>query len=206
MCSAPNLSEAAAYPPSKTALLLLDYHNALIARIQDEETKSKLVSSVTALSKAARDNGVPIVHGLIGMNTLPPETSKLRAMMEQRIQPLLDQNPQLADEYGEFTAPGGSDNEITVYRNGTTSALRSEGVLDFLKRKGVQSLVVGGISTTGVVLSTAREATDLGYIVTIVRDACWDPSEETQRVLLDTVLPMTSWVVGHDEAMKLLVD
>ncbi|KAG9250010.1 putative hydrolase protein [Emericellopsis atlantica] len=203
MCSAANPSEAAAYPPSKTALVLLDYHNLLFTRIQGD-TRSKLTSSVKALSKAARDNGVPIIHGLIGFKGLPAETSKLRARLEEGIQSMVEKEPQLAEEFGEFASGGDSDNEITVYRTGTVSALRSEGIHEFLKSKGVQSLIIGGISTTGTVLSTAREATDSGYVVTVARDACWDPIEESHRVLLEHVLPMTAWVAGHDEAMKLL--
>jgi len=204
MCAGVNPSEAAAYPPSKTALLLLDYHNLLVPRIQGEETRGKLISSVKALSKAARDNGVPIVHGLIGFKSLPAETSKLRARLEGVIQSMVKQEPQLAQELGEFASGGDSENEITVYRTGTVSAPRLEGINEFLKSKGVQSLIIGGISTKGVVLSTTREATDSGYLATVVRDACWHPTEESHRVLLDHVLPMTGWVTGHDEAMKLL--
>jgi len=49
--------------------------------------------------------------------------------------------------------------------------------------------VLGGISTSGVVLSTVRQAADLDYRLTVLADACGDWDMEVHRVLTEKVFP-----------------
>ena len=58
-----------------------------------------------------------------------------------------------------------------------------------LRALEVDSLVLTGIATSGVVLSTLRQAADLDFGLTVLRDACADADEEVHRVLLDKVFP-----------------
>lgn len=62
--------------------------------------------------------------------------------------------------------------------------------LDVLVRSlGVTHLVLTGIATSGVVLSTLREAADRDYELTVLSDVCLDPDEEVHRVLTEKVFP-----------------
>ncbi len=57
--------------------------------------------------------------------------------------------------------------------------------LDVVPRaEGITHLVLGGIGTSGVVLSTVRLAADLDFGLTVLADACLDTSEEVHRVLI----------------------
>lgn len=56
-----------------------------------------------------------------------------------------------------------------------------------LRANGIQTLVLSGIATSGVVLSTLRYAAD--YRLVVVKDCCSDCDEEVHRVLLDKVFP-----------------
>ena len=58
-------------------------------------------------------------------------------------------------------------------------------------------LVLSGISTSGVVLSTLRQAADLDYGLTVLSDACGDPDPEVHDVLVDKVFPRQSVVLTH---------
>ena len=51
------------------------------------------------------------------------------------------------------------------------------------------SLVLTGIATSGVVLSTLRQAADLDYGLTVLVDACADADPEVHRVLTEKVFP-----------------
>jgi nicotinamidase-related amidase len=62
-------------------------------------------------------------------------------------------------------------------------------------------LVLAGIATSGVVLSTLREAADLDYVLTVLRDGCLDRDEEVHRVLMDKVFPRQASVVLASEWM-----
>jgi nicotinamidase-related amidase len=64
-----------------------------------------------------------------------------------------------------------------------------------LRGLGVDSLVLTGIATSGVVLSTLRQAADLDYDLTVLSDACADGDPEVHRVLLEKVFPRQAAVV-----------
>ncbi len=74
-----------------------------------------------------------------------------------------------------------------------------------LRAQGVRHLVLTGIATSGVVLSTLREAADRDYALTVLRDGCADGDPEVHRVLLDKVFPRQAdvttteeWILGLD--------
>jgi nicotinamidase-related amidase len=51
------------------------------------------------------------------------------------------------------------------------------------------------------ILSTLREAADLDYVLTVLRDGCIDRDEEVHRVLMDKVFPRQASVVLASEWM-----
>ena len=51
------------------------------------------------------------------------------------------------------------------------------------------TLVLAGIATSGVVLSTLRQAADLDYRLIVLADACLDADPEVHRVLTEKVFP-----------------
>ena len=66
----------------------------------------------------------------------------------------------------------------------------------------LDALVLSGIATSGVVLSTLRQAADLDYQVTVLSDWCADGDEEVHRLLLDKVFPRQAAVVTTDEWVR----
>ena len=68
-----------------------------------------------------------------------------------------------------------------------------------LRSLEVGSLVLTGIATSGVVLSTLRQAADLDYELTVMRDGCADGDDEVHRVLLDTVFSRQATVLDVDD-------
>lgn len=62
--------------------------------------------------------------------------------------------------------------------------------LDVVLRAGdIDTLVLTGIATSGVVLSTLRQAADLDYRLVVLADACLDGDQEVHRVLTEKVFP-----------------
>ena len=68
-----------------------------------------------------------------------------------------------------------------------------------LRANGIDTLVLAGVRTSGVVLSTVRHAGDLDYRLIVVRDCCADPNAEVHALLLDTVIAMQAAVVTTEE-------
>jgi nicotinamidase-related amidase len=90
------------------------------------------------------------------------------------------------------------DGDVVVIKKRVSAFAGSD--LDVVLRSlQVDSLVLSGISTSGVVLSTTRAAADLDYGLTVLRDGCADLDVEVHRVLLDKVFPRQAEVVLVDE-------
>ena len=65
-----------------------------------------------------------------------------------------------------------------------------------LRAQGIGHLVLAGIATSGVVLSTLRQAADLDYQLTVLADGCLDADPEVHRVLLEKVFPRQAEVAS----------
>jgi nicotinamidase-related amidase len=68
-----------------------------------------------------------------------------------------------------------------------------------LRAQEVGTLVLTGIATSGVVLSTLRQAADLDYELIVLSDGCADADVEVHRVLLEKVFPRQATVLTTDE-------
>lgn len=68
-----------------------------------------------------------------------------------------------------------------------------------LRGRGVDTLVLAGISTSGVVLSTVREAIDRNYRIVLLNDACADPEPENHTFLIGRIYPRYATVIDVDE-------
>ena len=88
--------------------------------------------------------------------------------------------------------------EIVVTKRRVSAFAGSD--LDMVLRSSeVDELVLCGISTSGVVLSTLRQAADLDYQLVVLQDGCADLDPEVHRVLLEKVFPRQADVVTVDD-------
>ena len=67
-----------------------------------------------------------------------------------------------------------------------------------LRRRGVNTVVIGGIATNMGVESTARSAWELSYDVVIAEDVCSSMSADWHRFSVEHILPMISRVVAAE--------
>ena len=181
--------------PQETALLLIDYQNMLRGRMGEEAW-----TSVTNIASQLRDWGLSknmhVVHCLIDTShgARPPRHTKLSTKWKS-YEAAFASAPELGREADILVPRGHSALETVVVRTpGFISALESYGLTEALRARGIRSLILGGISTSGCVLSTARAASDCGFIVTVVEDACFDPVPGLHSMLVRHVLSTNSHV------------
>ena len=93
-------------------------------------------------------------------------------------------------------APQPGDIIVTKKR---TSAFTGSDLEVLLRSLGIKHLLLTGIATGGVVLSTVREAADKDYAITVLSDCCGDADEEIHRVLTTKVFPRQAEVMTADE-------
>lgn len=170
----------------QTALLLMDYHNVVISRGGDQAVAA-IVKAKSMREWAAR-NGVLVIHCLVNIKKtiLPSFKSAARFKV---MAAMTDAKPEVADEYSAIAFNAGSGEYMFTRSPGYVSTLKSDGLGELLSARGIKSLVLCGISTSGCVLSTARAAGDEEYIVTVIEDACMDPAPGLHNALVREVLP-----------------
>lgn len=90
-------------------------------------------------------------------------------------------------------APRDGDLVVTKRR---VSAFAGSDFEVVLRSLAVDHLVLCGIATSGVVLSTVRQAADLDFSLTVLSDACVDADPEVHRVLMEKVFPRQATVIS----------
>jgi nicotinamidase-related amidase len=68
-----------------------------------------------------------------------------------------------------------------------------------LRANRIETLLLAGIATSGVVLSTVRHAADADYRLVVVEDCCADRDAEVHRVLMEKVFARWTTVVKSED-------
>jgi nicotinamidase-related amidase len=85
-----------------------------------------------------------------------------------------------------------------VVRKTRVGAFTTTDLDDRLRAAGISNLVLAGLSTSGVVLSTVREAMDRDYRIVVLSDACADRDLDTHRFLTERLFPAHAYVTTVD--------
>ena len=185
------------YTASQTALMLCDYHAPLLDRIGG--TDGPVLEAAARTRNWALSNGVLVIHNLIDTSSTPFPTAKGYDRLAATVA-AAKEDPSKWDEPSKLTESSGGGEEVTFTRRiGHVSALKAPGILDFLEKRGIKSLFVMGISTSGCVLRTAFAACDAEFVVTVLEDGCADPKESAHDILVQSVLSNRGWVSTSKE-------
>jgi nicotinamidase-related amidase len=84
------------------------------------------------------------------------------------------------------------------------SAFTGSGLDVILRGLGVKTLVLAGMATGGVVLSTVCEASDLDFKIVVLDDLCVDPDEKLHEMLVEKIFKKRGEVLGAEEWLKTL--
>ena len=173
----------------KSALIVVDLQKGITSR--PIEAVPEVVRNAASLAGAFRKHGLPVV--LVNVTGLAPGRTE---------QP----RPSLPfdTDFAEFDpALGRNDTDIVVTKR-TWGAFTATGLNDVLRSDGVTQVVVCGIATSAGVESTARQAHELGYNVTLITDAMTDLSDEAHRRSVELIFPRLGETGTTDELLALL--
>ncbi|MFF1678076.1 cysteine hydrolase family protein [Streptomyces sp. NPDC058256] len=181
--------------PSRTALLLMDFQPAVLAAVPDAD--QVLSRAHTALSWA-RSNGVQVAHVRVAFTA---EDFAAVPVRNKTFSPVA-QNGFLADGSPEAALHDSFDvheQDITVRKIRIGAFASTTDLRAILRDQGIDTLVLAGLSTGGVVLTTLRQAADDDFQLYVLKDATADPDPEVHRVLTEKVFPHQAYVIGTDE-------
>ena len=95
------------------------------------------------------------------------------------------------------------EGEVVVGKH-RVNALYGTGLDVVLRANDVETLIILGYATSGVVLSTTRYAADLDYRLVVVEDCCADQDPEVHDFLTARIFPRQADVVGSEEVIAAL--
>jgi len=182
--------------PARTALVVVDLQNGFMVPGQPAEIAQarEIVPAVNRLARATRAAGGTVVSI---QNTITPESEQswsvwLGNFADDAWGPRMRQAFTPGDFGHELypdlnVLPG----DLTV-RKTRFSAFSTTELHRRLRERRIETLILAGVSTSGVVLSTVRDALDRDYEVCVLADAVADGDPQTHRFLIEQLFPRSA--------------
>jgi nicotinamidase-related amidase len=186
-------------PGSRPVLLLMDFQHGIVESLG----APSVVEAADRAAKAARAAGIPVMFVRVAFRPGYPEVAESNATFSAVTAQAADGMTQDHPHTQVHAALTPLDGEPVIIKRRVSAFSGSD--LDVLLRgAGADTLILAGIATSGVVLSTLRQAADLDYRLTVLADACADRDEEVHRVLTEKVFPRQAVVTTTDEWIESL--
>jgi nicotinamidase-related amidase len=182
--------------PKKTALILIDLQNGIVAMPTAPYSGPEVVEKSRSLAEAFRAKGAPVVYVRVDMGDflhLPADDSH-RA-------PNTPPPPAILSEIAPEAGFQKGDLLITKRHWGAFAGTKLE---EELRQRGIETVVLGGIATNFGVESTARQGTGLGFAFVLVEDACTGLEAHAHTFAFETIFPRLSRVRKTDEVIASL--
>src|ERR1700729_3420497 len=182
--------------PGSAALLGMDYQVDALTRFMTTAQSADAIACVPDLIGMARGAGMMVIHVVVAFRPGHPEVSPRNPLFSwAKANGML-----VAGSEGAAIHPAASarEGEPIVVKH-RISPFVEIGLEMLLRANGIDTMVLAGVHTSGVVLSTVRQAVDLDYGLVVVRDCCADPDAEVHAMLLDIVIAKQAVVVTTAE-------
>ena len=177
--------------PRRAALLVMDYQNGVVDML--DETDDLLSRAADAIATVRGADGqigyVRVAFEDADLEAFPP-TSGMGKRVGASGLALRNDSPTTAVH--ERVAPEPGDIIVRKVRVGAFSTTDLD---EQLRARGVDTLILAGISTSGVMLSTVRDASDRDYRVIVLADATADPQPDVHEFLTERIFPRQGDVI-----------
>ncbi|WP_405688179.1 cysteine hydrolase [Streptomyces sp. NBC_01387] len=195
----PTVPTVPALAPERTALLAMDFQNGILPLAPEPDSLLVRVKDAIAGVRAA---GGTIGHVRVAFTQDDWEAVPDRNKSFSAIAAAKAMHHELdATQIHEEIAPQDGDIIVRKIRYG---AMSTTDLHEQLANRGIDTLILAGISTSGVVLSTLMEAADRDYRVYVLSDCVADRDPEIHRVLVDKVFPTRAHVIDTAVLHELL--
>lgn len=180
---------------SQQALLLMDIQTAIVHRYGDS---TDLIKRLNQAIDGARQASAAVIFVRIAFRPGYPEANTANRTFRAIVRGAGDNFTEESSETQLHQQLHRQPEDPVVLKK-RVSAFAGSDLEILLRSLHLTHLVLTGISTSGVVLSTLREASDRDYQLTVLSDGCADADEEVHRVLTTKVFPRQAEVMRVDE-------
>jgi len=175
-----------------SALLVMDVQNGIVQRFAG---KPELMAPFQHVVSVARRAGVPVIFVRVAFRDGYPEINAKNKTFSTIVgrEDMVISHP--STQIHTSVAPLPTEPVVTKLR---VSAFAGSDLEVILRSLQIDTLILTGIATSGVVLSTLREAADKDYGLVVLSDACLDADPEVHRMLIEKVFPRQADVLTVD--------
>jgi nicotinamidase-related amidase len=177
--------------PKKTALLTLDFQKGIFGFVPGADA---IIPNASRAVEFARKKQFQIIHVGLGFSEGHPEISDTNSIFKRVKQnKLFVMGTPSAEFHSSIVLP----DELVVHKQ-RVGAFSENRLHLVLRSLNIENLILFGITTSGIVLSTLRRAFDLDFQCVVIKDACFDADREVHRVLSEKIFPAQATVVTVD--------
>lgn len=187
---------AGTFDPSTTAVVSMDMQSGIVSIYAGNQLE--LVTRAAHVLRAARARALTVIHIQVGFRPGLPEVCSRNPLFSAILNSPQHQQLFQGPAGAIHPALGPEDGDIIVTKH-RVSAFTGTDLAMILRAKGIETLVLFGIATSGVVLSTLLEASDADFRLVVLRDCCADLDAEVQTALLDRLFPRRATVMTAAE-------
>jgi len=180
-----------------TAVMCMDYQNGIVASYAGQG-KDELLSRASSVLDHSRSRGMQVIYIHVGFRPGFPEVSSRNSLFSA-----IKTSPERqkmfeggGSDIHASVAPREGDIVVTKHR---VSAFHGTDLDMILRANEIESLVLFGIATSGVVLSTLVDAADRDYRLTVIKDCCADMDEGLHSCLIDKYFTKRGDVITAEE-------
>ncbi|MCH7959113.1 MAG: cysteine hydrolase [Candidatus Hydrogenedentes bacterium] len=171
---------------SLTALLVMDVQNDQYGLVEKAGQAGPLLDTLCDTIHGARQAGMPVIYVVVQYRIGYPEAHpRNRFQVFNKEKNRLQEGSEEAQIHSDV-APEPGDIIVTKRR---VNAFFNTDLDTVLRSLGIETIVLTGIATRGVILSTTRHAADADYEIVILEDGCADPDPEIHDFLIRKILP-----------------
>jgi nicotinamidase-related amidase len=183
-----------------TAVMCMDYQNGIVSAYAGNE-QDEMLSRASHVLDRGRSAGMKVIYIHVGFRPGFPEVS-LRNQLFSAVKSSPERQKMFesgGSDVHEAVAPKDGDIIIMKHR---VSAFHGTDLEMILRANEIDTLVLFGIATSGVVLSTLVDAADRDYRIFVIKDCCADRDPELHSSLIERYFPNRGTVVDADEFIK----
>jgi nicotinamidase-related amidase len=179
--------------PTRTALLVMDYQNGIMGRVADGDA---LLAAARETIELMRGKGVQIGYVRVGFGDGEEPTGTMGSRIGPEVARTAFHADAPATQVHDDIAP--QDGDIVVRKTRVGPFLTTD-LDEQLRERSIDTLLLAGISTSGVVLSTVRDGHDRDYRLIVIADLCADPEPDIHEFLVGRIFPRQAEVIDRAE-------
>jgi nicotinamidase-related amidase len=183
-----------------TAVLAMDCQSGIVSIYAGSDPG--FLERAAGVLRAARSAGMLVIHIQVGFRPGLPEVSS-RNKLFSAIKTSLQHQKLFEGVAGALSPALGLEPGDIVITKHRISAFTGTDLEMILRAREIESVVMFGIVTSGVVLSTLLDACDADYQPIVITDCCADRDQELHEALVKKFFPQRGEVTTAEEFVRL---